>query len=243
MKFLRIPIRIIQVIVIFLCTAIAAILGITLMLLTRNGSWVHKVTGYYFWAPIVCGVCGVRVKLHHGDRLKEEDVAIYVANHSSLFDIVAIARTIPIGLFFVAKKELARLPFMGQYMWLIGHIFVDRKNRDQAMKSMKRAAEIIKGGRNVISFPEGTRSKSGDIGLFKRGSFLIAKEGGIDIVPIGIVGAREVLASGSFDLNPGTIHVIIGERITASQAQDLSTEELAELARKSVVSLTEKVPS
>jgi 1-acyl-sn-glycerol-3-phosphate acyltransferase len=210
-----------------------------LMIFSWNGSWVHKVIGYYFWSPFVCGICGVRVKIHHADRLRERDVAIYVANHSSLFDIVAIARAVPIGLFFVAKKELARIPFMGQYMWLIGHIFVDRKNREQAMSSMKRAAEKIKRGRNVISFPEGTRSKTGEIALFKRGSFLIAKEGAIDIVPIGIIGAREVLPSGSSALRSGTIHVIIGERIPGNRSSLLSTEELAELARSSVKVLTE----
>lgn len=233
------PIQLIQVILIFLWTALAAVLGIVLMLFTWNGSWVHKVIGYYFWSPFVCAICGVRVKIHHAERLREQDVAIYVANHSSLFDIVAIARAVPIGLFFVAKKELSRVPFMGQYMWLIGHIFVDRKNREQAMKSMKRAASIIKNGRNVISFPEGTRSKSGEIALFKRGSFLIAKEGGIDIVPMGIVGAREILSSGAYTINPGTIHVIVGERITADQTINLSSEELAERARSSVESLTQ----
>jgi 1-acyl-sn-glycerol-3-phosphate acyltransferase len=132
---------------------------------------------------------------------------------------------------------LSKVPFLGWYMKAVGMIFVDRGNREKARNSMQGAAELINSGRNVISFPEGTRSKTGELMMFKRGSFVIAQEGKIDIVPIGISGARNVLASGSSALRPGVIYVNIGKPIDIKKHQDLSDEELAELARGEVARL------
>ncbi|MFN0030516.1 MAG: lysophospholipid acyltransferase family protein [Flavobacteriales bacterium] len=234
MKIIWAVINFIQITIICLWTAVCAVVGVLLMLITWNGAWVHKVNGLYLWSPLVCALCGVRVTLHGSHHINTSLSRIYVANHASHFDIVALARVMPVGLFFIAKKELARVPFMGQYMRLIGHIFIDRKNKDKSMESMMQAAEKIKRGRNVISFPEGTRSKTDEVQIFKRGSFIIAKQGNVDIVPIGISGSRSVLPSGRFGIRPGTITVRVGEAISAEQFAQLNVEQLAELAREKV---------
>ena len=141
----------------------------------------------------------------------------------------------PVPLFFIAKLELKKVPFLGWYMTALGHIFVDRKNKDRAMESMREAARRINAGQNVISFPEGTRSKTDEVQMFKRGSFIIAREGNIPIVPIGITGARKILRSGSYDLRPGVIEVHIGDTIGTEQFRDMSIEDLAEMARQRVI--------
>jgi 1-acyl-sn-glycerol-3-phosphate acyltransferase len=242
MKILWALVNLIQIVIIFLWTAVCGISGMLLMLFLRNGSRVHLIEGKYLWSPVVCAVTGVRVRVKGLEHVQPERPAIYVANHASHFDIVAISRVMPVGLFFVAKKELSRIPVMGQYMRLIGHIFVDRKNKDQAMKSMHMAAQKIQSGKNVISFPEGTRSKTGKMNLFKRGSFIIAKDGAIDIVPIAISGSDNVLASGSFAIRPGTIDVVIGERIPSSRFAHLQIEDVAALAQASVQALLNSKP-
>lgn len=240
MKYLWIPVNYLQILIIFIWTALIGTIGMLLMLFTRNGPWVHLVSGIYLWAPVVCLVTGVRVKLIGKEKIDESRPCIYVANHCSHFDIVALARVMPIGLFFVAKKELAAVPFLGWYMRFIGHIFVDRKNKEMAMKSMQIASDKIKAGKNVISFPEGTRSKTGALQIFRRGSFIIAKEGQIDVVPVAISGSRAVLPSGSFSIRPGKITVMIGDRLEAKVHGHLSTEELASLAQEKVRVLLEK---
>lgn len=186
------------------------------------------------WSPMVLFLSGVRLKIKGRENAPRNRTCIYVANHESMYDIVALVRAVPVPLFFIAKQELSKVPFLGWYMKAVGMILVDRGNREKARKSMQKAAELINSGRNVISFPEGTRSKTGELMMFKRGSFVIAQEGKIDIVPIGISGARNVLASGSSALRPGVIHVNIGKPIEIGKYKDLSDEELAELARGEV---------
>lgn len=132
------------------------------------------------------------------------------------------------------------MPGLGIYMRFIGHIFVDRKNKDLAMQSMKAAAEKIKAGKNVISFPEGTRSKDGKLQQFKRGAFIIAKEGPVDIVPIGISGTRKILPSGAYGIRPGVITVRIGDVIRKEDFKDMSVEQLAEYAREKVKALIDQ---
>jgi 1-acyl-sn-glycerol-3-phosphate acyltransferase len=237
MKILFGVINAVQIILIIVWTAFCGLSGILMMLIMWNGPLVHLIQGKYLWSPFVCLISGVNIKVSGLQHVQPENPAIYVANHASHYDIVAISRVMPLGLFFVAKKELSRIPLMGQYMHLIGHIFVDRKNKENALKSMALAAEKIRKGKSVISFPEGTRSKSDQMNLFKRGSFIIAKEGKIDVVPIAIKGSRKILPSGSFSIRPGTIEVMIGERIPASSFSHLSVEEIASLAQERVRNL------
>jgi 1-acyl-sn-glycerol-3-phosphate acyltransferase len=224
----------IQAIIIFLLTAVCAIIGITMRLVGFSPQTIILFLSRIMWTPIVCAVSFVRVKLHHANRIPRNKSVIFVANHTSQYDIVAMARVFPVALFYIAKIELRKVPFLGWYMIMIGHIFVDRKNKDRALQSLREAGEKIKQGKNVITFPEGTRSKTGELMLFRRGSFVISKESLVPIVPIAIFGAREVLSSGSMGLRPGTIHVVIGEEISVEQIQKLSVEELSDLARNRV---------
>jgi 1-acyl-sn-glycerol-3-phosphate acyltransferase len=234
MRIFQILINLVQIVLIFFWTAFCATLGIVLMLFLWNGSKVHYITGYYFYSPLIMAICGVKVRVCGMHHLRPEIAHVFVSNHASHLDVVAIARVIPLGLFFIAKKELAKVPFLGQYMAFIGHIFVDRKNREKAAESLRMAADKIRNGRNVISFPEGTRTKTGELMLFKRGSFIIAKEGKIPIQPIAVIGSREILPSGGWMIRGGVIKISIGPAIEADAFENWSVEELSEEARKRV---------
>jgi 1-acyl-sn-glycerol-3-phosphate acyltransferase len=227
----------IQALLILLWCAICASCGIVLVVLLFSRQRAIFVTSRILWSPVVLLISGVRLKITGRENAPGDRNCIYIANHESLFDIVVLVRAVPVALFFLAKQELSKVPFLGWYMKAVGMILVDRGNREKSKKSMQRAAALINQGRNVVSFPEGTRSKTGEVMMFKRGSFVIAKEGQIDIVPIGISGASKVLANGSFSLRPGVIRVNIGKPIAIRDFPNFSDEELAEFARGEVQKL------
>jgi len=239
MKAIRSAFALIQVILIILWTAICGLVGIVLMLITWNGQWVHYFEGRYLFCPPVLFLARVKLKVTGLENLDTKKPCIYVSNHVSHFDVVAIARAIPLGLFYIGKKELKKVPVLGQYMYLIGHIFIDRKNREKAMASMRKAAQLINRGKNVITFPEGTRTRNGKTAVFKRGTFIIAKEGAIDIQPIAVVNAENILPRDSFIIKPGTIEVRVGKRISASEIKDLNAEASAEFVRTRIIAILE----
>ncbi|MFM7233489.1 MAG: lysophospholipid acyltransferase family protein [Flavobacteriales bacterium] len=240
MKPLQYVVAFIQVTLILVWTAVSALVGIVLMLVTFNGQWVHYFEGRYFFSPVILFLARVQLKVTGLENLDLEKPSIYVSNHVSHLDVVCIAKAIPIGLFYIAKKELKSVPFLGQYMTLIGHIFIDRKNREQAMISMRKAAQLINDGKSVITFPEGTRSSDGRLSLFKKGTFVIAKEGAIDIQPIAVLNADKILPRDSFIIHSGTIEVRIGKRIHAHEFAGLNTEEAASLSRERVLQLLQQ---
>ncbi|MEZ4800789.1 MAG: lysophospholipid acyltransferase family protein [Flavobacteriales bacterium] len=225
---------IIQAILIGVWTMFCGLFGMLLLLFTWNQRFVMLVMSHYIWSPVICAVSGVRIEKQGLENIDKKNSAIYVANHSSLFDIVAVCRASPVPLFYVAKIELKKIPIMGHFMSAVGMIFIDRKNKERAMQSMRLAGEKIKNGKNIISFPEGTRSKDGNVQLFRRGSFIIAKSGDIPIQPISIKGAYEVLSAGTSNLNSGRIKVYFHPPILASDYGSMSEEVLAEHCRKIV---------
>ena len=237
MKFLRSAFAILQITLIIIWTGISGTIGMVLMLITWNGQWVHYFEGRYLFSPPVLFIARVKLKVSGFENLNMKKPCIYVSNHVSHLDVVAIARAIPIGLFYIGKKELKKVPILGQYMYLIGHIFIDRKNREKAMKSMRKAAVLINKGKNVITFPEGTRSPDGKTALFKRGTFIMAKEGYIDIQPLAVINAEAILPRNSFMIRPGTIEVRIGKRIDASELENMNAESAANYVRSRVMAL------
>ena len=239
MKLIRTIFACLQVFLIILWTAICGTLGMLLMLITWNGQWVHYFEGRYLFCPPVLFIARVKLKITGLENLNTKKPSIYVSNHVSHLDVVAIAKAIPLGLFYIGKKELKKVPILGQYMYLIGHIFIDRKNREKAMSSMRKAAELINRGKSVITFPEGTRTRDGKTAIFKRGTFIIAKEGAIDIQPIAVVNAENILPRDSFMIRPGTIEVRIGKRIPSSQLAAMNAEGAAEYVRQRVIELIE----
>ena len=192
------------------------------------------------WSKVILWACGVKVIVKGRENVDKSKNYIFIANHESFIDIPAVFVASPLALFFLAKKELAKVPVMGWFIGYIGMIFIDRGNSEKSKQSLQHAGELIRNGRNVISFPEGTRSIDGEIKLFKRGSFIISRECGIDILPMGIEGAHEVVAPGSWRIHPGTITVNIGPVIKESDFHSIPIEKYAEHAQNVVKELIQK---
>jgi 1-acyl-sn-glycerol-3-phosphate acyltransferase len=223
--------NVVRIVLIFLHTALMATLGTVFILITFNRSTALKWAGKLYSGFILL-VSGVRLKVEGRENIPP-GVCIFVANHESLFDIPAMFMAVDRGLFYVAKKELAKVPFMGWYMWVVGMIFIDRGNKEKARASIAKAAKAIRNGKNVILYPEGTRTKTGVINQFKRGPFNLALESGVPIIPCRIIGARAILASGEWMIKPGTITVRIGTPVSP-KGWEARPDEFAQFVRERV---------
>jgi len=124
-------------------------------------------------------------------------------------DIWVLAVVLPNTCRFVAKRSLFFVPILGQAMWAAGFIPIDRGDRTQAIRSLGRAASRIRRGASVILFPEGTRSRTGKLAPFKKGSFHLALETRVPIVPVAISGSGSVVRPRSIVIRPGRVHVTL----------------------------------
>jgi 1-acyl-sn-glycerol-3-phosphate acyltransferase len=153
-------------------------------------------------------ICNHKLILKNRDKWPKKPRGIIVANHASHFDVPAVFIAAPVPIFYIAKKELKNIPFLGWYMQLTGMIFIDRRNAERARDSMKKAGETILKGRTVISFPEGTRSKTGELSTFRKGSFQLAMASKVPVYPLCLIGTHKALKPGSFEIKPGRFEAI-----------------------------------
>ena len=213
-------------------TVICGIVGM-LMRIFFSAEFCVQLVAHRLWSPVIFFLFGIKFTCTFEEKLPEVP-SIYIANHLSQLDIAAVVASIPKGLFFVAKKELSYVPLLAQYMQVMGMIFVDRGNREKAIQSMEEAADKVSKGKNLVTFPEGTRSNTGQLQPFKKGSFVIAQKRNIPIVPMAIFGANKALKKGSFWVKSYPIHVHIGRAITAEEYEGMSHSELAEYCRNRI---------
>jgi 1-acyl-sn-glycerol-3-phosphate acyltransferase len=206
-----------------------AILG---CLLVPNGNplvWLARP-----WAAVILALSGVRVRVEGVDRIPRDRPVIYISNHQSHFDILAIIRALPGQYRVIAKKELFSIPVFGWALWLAGFIKIDRSDRDGAFRSLDLAARKIAQGRSVLIFAEGTRSRDGSLRPFKKGAFVLAIKSSCPIVPVSISGSRAVLAPGSLRIGRGTIDLVVGNPIESAGHSIENKEELMDTVRRAV---------
>lgn len=170
----------------------------------RTWTWVRRL-----WARVTLKLVGVQLDVAHPERLAGP--AIYIANHQSLIDVVFLPAIVPATTRFVAKRELLWVPFWGWAFAAGGALLIDRKNPRAALQSLRRGAKNLEPGWSIVVFPEGTRTKDGELGRFKRGAFVLASISKLPVVPIGFDGAREVVPAGSSLVRGGRVAVHVGE--------------------------------
>ncbi len=186
------------------------------------------------FSPVVMWACGAKMSTKGKENLDPTKPYIFVSNHQSYLDIPTLFQTIPHNLHFIAKKEVKWIPFIGWYMMGTGMIFVDRSNKAKARVSIEKAAKLIKKGKDVLMFPEGTRSKDGKLMDFKGGAFKLAKAAGVAIVPVAIKGTDKILPPGTFYIKPNPVEVLIGKPIAS---ENLEMGELIRKSRQAVLDL------
>lgn len=166
------------------------------------------------WAQSLLSIGGVRVRMEGLDQIRPEGSYVFASNHLSYMDTPVVLANIPVQFRFLAKRGLFQIPLLGTHLARAGHIPVPRDDPRAAVKTMALAAEIIRTrGISMLLFPEGGRSHDGVLRPFKEGAAYIAIKAQVPIVPVALVGTREVLRFGSWQIRPGVITVRIGELI------------------------------
>jgi 1-acyl-sn-glycerol-3-phosphate acyltransferase len=178
------------------------------------------------WLGWIFATCRIHVVAEGLDHVAATQTAIYMANHQSVLDIGAIVLSLPVSWRFVAKKELTYIPFFGWALALSDQIVIDRGNRRRSVESLRRAGERVRGGINVIIFPEGTRSPDGRLQPFKSGGFHLALDAQVPVIPVTISGSRQLTPKRSLQVRSGTIKVVYGAPIPISRAAVRDREDL-----------------
>lgn len=199
--------------------------------------------GMYFdgcarnWSRTILWASGVRVIVEGVENFATTQPDIVVANHSSWFDIPALATTIPKRVRFVAKKELG-FPIFGHAWKAAGHISIDRQDRSSAIQSLEHAGEVLRSDNSsVVIFPEGTRSPTPQMLPFKKGAFMLAVHTGVEIIPTAIVGAHDVLPRSRWRLRKRPIIVRFGEPIPTTGFGPHNRDDLVVLVRTRIEEL------
>ena len=211
MRFLRSLLTIPYVAIV---TTLGSLMGLLMRLRDPTGDWVLDLTRW--WSGWVTRFAGVRITVDNRAKLDPQQPYVFMANHASTIDIWALLLAIPRRVRMIAKKELARIPFLGWVMWAGRFIFIDRQNAVAARRSIDEAGRRIRGGVSVVIFPEGTRTRDGQMGPFKKGGFHLAMEAGVPIVPIALRGTRALMPPGSLRVKSGEVFVTIGAPIPTS---------------------------
>jgi 1-acyl-sn-glycerol-3-phosphate acyltransferase len=167
------------------------------------------------WAIANLRMTGVRVRSVRRARLDPNRPYVFMSNHASHFDTLAVVAALPeIQLRWVAKRELAEIPVFGWALRRAGHIIIDRSNPEQAIASLRAAKSTMDTGVSVMIFPEGTREgHDHELLPLKKGGFLLAMETGAPIVPIAVKNSRAIMARDDWQIRGGTIDVVVGEPI------------------------------
>ena len=178
-----------------------------------------------------------RLQILGEHNLDQRQSYIVVANHLSLIDIPILYGWLKLDLKWVMKKELRKVPMIGGGCALLGHIFLDRANHQAAIRELERFKQRMLPGTSVLFFPEGTRSRDGELKAFKMGAFRMAQDLDVPILPISIRGADGILTPYGINLHPGSAEMIIHPAITVEEVRTVSAEELRHRARSQIASV------
>ncbi len=190
------------------------------------------------WARSLLAFARVRVRVEGLDRIDPNAAYVFAANHLSYMDTPAILRSIPVQFRFMAKKGLFQIPFLGTHLIQAGHIPVPLEDPRAAVKSLTLAADMIRNrGISILVFPEGGRSDNGVLQPFKEGAAYIAIKAGVPIVPVALIGTRDVLAMGSATFHAGPVILRIAEPIPTTALVLRDRHVLIEHVREKIVSM------
>ena len=194
---------------------------------------VHKVAN--IWGKILLMISNTKVQVIGTENILRGKPQVFMANHQSDFDILITLAYLPGQFRWIAKKELFAIPVFGRAMKSAGYIEIDRQNHEKALLSLDQAALRIREGKSVMTFPEGTRSRDGEIKAFKQGTFYLAIQSGVPIVPISIIGSGDIMPKGSLKVKPGKIKLVIAKPIDVKGYTLENRQELIDKVRQIII--------
>jgi 1-acyl-sn-glycerol-3-phosphate acyltransferase len=197
----------------------------------RVGQWVMRASRW---------ILGLTIVTAGTERLDPGTPAVYMPNHASFLDGPLVMVLIPGVARVILKQSILRIPVVGMGMRHVGFVPVDRKGVKGGRKSIARAAELMRTrGYSYLIFPEGTRSRDGRLGPFRRGGFFLALETGAPIVPVSILGTHALMPKKQWFARRGRIRVFFHEAIPVAGTARETMVGLMEKVRASILSVGE----
>jgi 1-acyl-sn-glycerol-3-phosphate acyltransferase len=215
--------------VIGICTIVLGLMSLLSRPFDRSGFFAHRCAQW--WGRAILRTTGVMVDVR-GTLPPVTSSCIFVANHSSFYDIPVIFATLPHQLRLMAKAALGYVPFIGWHLRWSGHLLVDRKNPGASI--FKRMQRLTTQGASLLVFPEASRTRDGRVKKFKGGVFLLAIENGWPVVPLSLVGTRDVMPAGRLMTCPATVRLVVHDPITTKGLERDDARGLAERVRSVV---------
>ena len=213
-------------------TPLGALIGFPATWVTGSANLLYSIAMSI--ARIGLRLAGVRVNVEGRQHFDPAGTYIFMCNHVSNLDPPILLVEIPRRSSVLVKKELFQVPILGRAMRMGDLVAVDRRNRDAAINSMRDAEQVMERGLNMMVFPEGTRSRDGQLLPFKKGPFYLAMDSGIPVVPVTIVGSETLMPKGSTVIHPGNVRLIFHEPLAPSRFKD--KEELIAATREAIAS-------
>lgn len=205
---------------------------------------IHRPTSFVLsriWAKAMLRAAGIEIEINGADAISDSKGAIFVSNHHSYVDILAVIATFPVNVYFVYKSALLILPGLNIAMPGQGHIMVsDKKASGSAKKMLKKGKKYLESGKNLVIFPGGGLSHDESVGDFKGGAAALALFAGVNVTPFSISGARLVLPRGNWPLKPGKLAINIGNSVSVEGMTIRDREKLNQTIREKVEEMKKK---
>ena len=227
-----------QLLFIGLLTLVLGVPGILLALLlpgrTLKGRVFRRVSKIY--SRVALFALGVDVACRGLENIDSRKPYVFMSNHASHADSPALAAVIPHPLHWVFKKELSKIPVFGWVLLACGQIMVDRSDPEKSKAALQEALSGLSGNNSVMIYPEGTRSRDGNLQPLKKGGFRMAVQAGLPIVPVRVSGTREIVAAGSLRIRPGNVRVELFPPVPTAGMEMADLPEIMRRVREAMLS-------
>lgn len=209
--------------------AATIVLGIPAVLsaiVDRTGRTPYRIG--QAWARIILRLNGVRVRVEGLSNIDKKTSYVFISNHQSNLDGLAIGTSLPSPLRFVIKKSLLKIPIMGQAFRLGRMIPIDRSDSRKAIETINRYGRELANGISALFFGEGRRSRDGKLQPFKKGGVIFSISSRLPLVPVTVVNSFNLMPSGALHIRKGTITIIIGKTIPTAGCGPEYADQLRE---------------
>jgi 1-acyl-sn-glycerol-3-phosphate acyltransferase len=210
-------------------TVVLGAASIASSLFDRHGHFAHRCARAWSW--LILRTTGVRVTVVGLERLTPGTTYVFVSNHQSIYDTPVIFSSLPYQLRIIAKESLATFPVLGWHLKRGRHLFVDRRRPDRT-GILKRWRALVSEGLSLLIYAEGTRSPDGHVARFKAGSFLLAIEAGLPVVPIAVIGTRRVMPKGRLRTEPADVTLVVHDPIQPPALDEPTPRDAKALAAR-----------